>query len=556
MANDVNIKGKISIDTGDSGQQVSNVKKGLNDLSSTAKDSHSNFTNLKESLSKLSPGFKDASEGVETLGKSFKALLLNPVVLVIAAIVAALVGLYKAFTSTQEGAEKMEQFFAGLKATMSVIIDRLVTFGNAIIKLFSGDFKGAADAAKASVTGLKEEIGAAYNLAVQLTANLQKIKMEELKDAKDQQRRKARLAELKEMVNDEDISIQERKKMAKELKTEQEKDFKEDFERSKKKSEAEIALIKNGRSEANLSYEDKKKINDLEMEVDKNKQDGKMEGTRINKLVRNLDKQESAAARADIEAEKKKHEELMKVLEEEQKLRMKIWWSRQNDQVTVKQVRAEEQKAEDEKNAKLKKAEDEKLARQKENLSLSMGASNTILKMGAEIDAQSDQNAKDEVTRASQRVSAYLSIGEAASAIGRLIGEQTAMGKGLGIAQATINTWVGVTEILKTKSLLPEPIATISRIANITAVVASGLSAVKNIMRTQVPGASGGGSSSGMSISSPIAPMQSSTSINQNSINGIGSAAAGGVGRVFVLDQDIKDSSERSARVTRAARLG
>ena len=158
MANDVNIKGKISIDTGDSGQQVSNVKKGLNDLSSTAKDSHSNFTNLKESLSKLSPGFKDASEGVETLGKSFKALLLNPVVLVIAAIVAALVGLYKAFTSTQEGAEKMEQFFAGLKATMSVIIDRLVTFGNAIIKLFSGDFKGAADAAKASVTGLKDEI--------------------------------------------------------------------------------------------------------------------------------------------------------------------------------------------------------------------------------------------------------------------------------------------------------------------------------------------------------------------------------------------------------------
>jgi hypothetical protein len=46
------------------------------------------------------------------------------------------------------------------------------------------------------------------------------------------------------------------------------------------------------------------------------------------------------------------------------------------------------------------------------------------------------------------------------------------------------------------------------------------------------------------------------TSLNAASIQGIGNAAAGGVGRAYVLDSDIRNSDERQVRLQRAARLG
>jgi hypothetical protein len=59
-----------------------------------------------------------------------------------------------------------------------------------------------------------------------------------------------------------------------------------------------------------------------------------------------------------------------------------------------------------------------------------------------------------------------------------------------------------------------------------------------------------------MNASAPLAPQQASTSLNAGSIQGVGNAAAGGVGRSFVLDADIKSNQERQARIARAARLG
>lgn len=158
---------------------------------------------------------------------------------------------------------------------------------------------------------------------------------------------------------------------------------------------------------------------------------------------------------------------------------------------------------------------------------------------------------------AKAKTDAYQSIGGALGALSQLIGQQTAAGKALAIAQAGINTWVGVTEVLKTKSVLPEPLATISRIANIAAVVASGLGAIKNIMKVQVPGGGGGGSAGAISGLQQAAPLQlaaaSSTFLDQNSINGIGNAAGN---RAFVLDTDIQNNRERATRLARAARLG
>lgn len=143
--------------------------------------------------------------------------------------------------------------------------------------------------------------------------------------------------------------------------------------------------------------------------------------------------------------------------------------------------------------------------------------------------------------------------GTAFGALADIIGRQTAAGKVLAIAQATINTWVGATEVLRAKSVLPEPIATISKIANVAAIIATGFVAIKNIVKTPVPGA--GGSAPGLSQPAPITPQQpqnQTTTLDQRSLNALGSATT----RAFVLESDITNNQERVERLNRAARIG
>lgn len=88
------------------------------------------------------------------------------------------------------------------------------------------------------------------------------------------------------------------------------------------------------------------------------------------------------------------------------------------------------------------------------------------------------------------RIAALAQSADALMAWGNLVGQQTAAGKALAIAGALVNTSLGITEIIKTPSTLPEPWATISRIANIATVTATGLAAVRDITAVQVPGVS------------------------------------------------------------------
>jgi len=68
--------------------------------------------------------------------------------------------------------------------------------------------------------------------------------------------------------------------------------------------------------------------------------------------------------------------------------------------------------------------------------------------------------------------------------IATLLGKETVAGKAAGIAQATINTFQGVSEVWRTKSTLPEPFATISKVVNTGVVLGSGLAAVSKIKGT------------------------------------------------------------------------
>lgn len=77
--------------------------------------------------------------------------------------------------------------------------------------------------------------------------------------------------------------------------------------------------------------------------------------------------------------------------------------------------------------------------------------------------------------------------------IAKLLGESTAAGKAAAIAQATINTYLGVTAVLSAKSVLPEPAGSIAKIAQAGVILASGLQNVTKIASTKVPSRASGG---------------------------------------------------------------
>lgn len=133
----------------------------------------------------------------------------------------------------------------------------------------------------------------------------------------------------------------------------------------------------------------------------------------------------------------------------------------------------------------------------------------------------------------------------------KLAGEGTVVGKALGIADATINTYVGATKALAT---LPPPFSFIAA----ATTIASGLMSVNNILSTQVPASAGvSDTSGGASIPSapaPIAPRSAEptpTVLDTKSLNTISNVVA----RAYVVESDITGSQQRIKRIENAARF-
>ena len=134
----------------------------------------------------------------------------------------------------------------------------------------------------------------------------------------------------------------------------------------------------------------------------------------------------------------------------------------------------------------------------------------------------------------------------------QLAGEGTVAGKALGIADATINTYVGATQALST---LPPPFSFIAA----AATIAQGLLSVNSIINTPLPSmpgvsdTSGGGGGARLSAA-PVPPSftpNAPTSLDQTSLNAIGNVAA----RAYVVESDITGSQKRIRRIENSARI-
>ncbi len=139
---------------------------------------------------------------------------------------------------------------------------------------------------------------------------------------------------------------------------------------------------------------------------------------------------------------------------------------------------------------------------------------NIIASFDAKIKAQKDKDREAE--RLAEEILQQQKIalvGQTFGAIAGILGENSRAGKAAAIAQATINTYQGITEVLSNKTTLPEPFGTIQKIASAGTVLASGLKSVRSISSQQLP-AIGGGRGGGGSVSASAAPTLAAPSFN------------------------------------------
>lgn len=152
-----------------------------------------------------------------------------------------------------------------------------------------------------------------------------------------------------------------------------------------------------------------------------------------------------------------------------------------------------------------------------------------------------EQNAKNALA---------MQYSQALGALSDVVGKETAVGKSLAIASALINTYQGISAGVK----LGFP----AMIPAVAIASATGFSAVRNILKTKVPGKTdaGGTAPSPSSVSSPTAPLiprqaQSTTSLSGQTLASMNAGAS----RAYVVESDINNSQQRTNRIERASRL-
>ena len=158
------------------------------------------------------------------------------------------------------------------------------------------------------------------------------------------------------------------------------------------------------------------------------------------------------------------------------------------------------------------------------------------------------------------RQALYAKTASTASKASELLGKNTATGKALAIAAATINTYQGITAELATKTVTPFEIGL--KIANVAIIAATGFKAVKDIVSVKVPGGGGGGGSApsmggtaGGGSTAPQFNVVGNSGVNQLA-NVMNTQEQQAPIKTYVVSSDVTSSQSLDRNIIQSATLG
>jgi hypothetical protein len=469
------------------------------------------FGAIKNMVTELNPALAGAEKGFGAVLTQMWAMVANPIGAVIAALVLGLTALYKAFTSTDEGADKLEQMMSGLSNVMVVIRDRFLKFGEALAKFFSGDFSGAVKDAKSAISGVGDEIAAEFKKGAEAAKLLQEVgdAMRDLKVARAELNKN--LAESKELLSDENATYAQKKKAIEEIRKGEAEYTKDALENARKTLRAAQLNKKASADErADAIADAKAEILNLEAESAQILRSA-------NKQQKQLNAQMAAEQKANQEAElarqkailDKRSEYLKGTLEYEDSLLKASYKSRQvADENELKwnsaKIKAEREKDIEAANTRaatnLAIANSEKFSFDQRLAAVASREemeSQMVFKNEADRTKFKEENAKarEEIDKAeaAAKMKMLSAIGSALNTASELAGKNTSAGKALAIAATTIDTiQSGVSAFKGMVAAVPGPVGIGLGVVAAAGALASGIASVKKIVAVKVPGGGGG----------------------------------------------------------------
>lgn len=178
---------------------------------------------------------KAAAVSSNLLSAGLKILKIALISTGIGAIVVVLGSLVAYLTKTQKGTEFLSNAMAGLGAAINVIIDRVAKFGGALVKVFSDDFKGAAQDMKATFAGIGDELQREIKLAYELNDISQQLEKQEVMLNMQRAASRKEIERLKMISDDTTKSAKERIAAAKQASEMEQADMKQQIELGEKK---------------------------------------------------------------------------------------------------------------------------------------------------------------------------------------------------------------------------------------------------------------------------------------------------------------------------------
>lgn len=461
---------------------------------------------IKNVVTQLNPALAGAESGFKSVLVQMWAMVANPIGAVVAALVLGLTALYKAFTSTDEGADKLEQMLSGLSNVLVVIRDRFLKFGEALAKFFSGDFSGAVKDAKAAVSGVGDEIVSEFKKGAEAARLLQEVAdaMRDLKVARAELNKN--LAESKELLSDENATYEQKRKAIEEIRKGEAQYTKDALENARKTLRAAQLNKKASADErADAIADAKAEILNLETESAQILRSANKQQKQLNAQMA---ADQKAAQDAELARQKavldKRSEYLKGTLEYEDSLLKASYKSRQD-------LNAQELQANSD---KLKKDIDAANTRAATNLTIANSekfsfdqrlaavASREAMENQIVFKSEADRTKFKEENAAARiaidkaetqaKVQALDAISNTLNMAADLAGKQTGAGKVLAIAAATISMFTSAQKAYESTVGIPFVGPVLAPI-NAGLAIAVGLKNISAINKVKVPGGGGSG---------------------------------------------------------------
>jgi hypothetical protein len=207
----------------------------LDDLKGVSENAQGGIGGIGESIDGLGGPLANAKSGVMALGKQFLALLANPIVAIIAGIAVVLGTLFKAFSRTEAGGNKLNKGMNILNGVFSAFFKAIEPVANFIVDVVVGAFEELGRQAELAASGIEMIVGLFSEDAAKGIRDFTNGTKEMIKDTQRLSdleaglltgRREQRLIEkqalidaekLRQVRDDDSKSIEERKQANKEL---------------------------------------------------------------------------------------------------------------------------------------------------------------------------------------------------------------------------------------------------------------------------------------------------------------------------------------------------